>query len=449
LNGSLTVQNSTISGNQSTGSGAGITFYTLDPCPGGACAGIANVFALYNTIIANNGANECLLLGHTGDHVSLSVNGTGNLIMSNGSGSDTVLGAFSPCPPAGAVIISDPQLQPLALNSPGNTRTMAILLSSPAAGAADSGTSLSPDQRGVTRPQNGRYDIGAYEARQPDFSFADIKPIPVDVGSSGSTAVAVNSFEYFNAPVTLAVPTPPTGVTVSFSANPITPPYNGSAASTLSVSLGPDVAAGSYTPAITGTSSPLTHSIVASIIVTPTTAGITNVIGRFLSSGAIDNYGIANALTNKLSTAQSFISAGDNQTAINVLQALLNQLNAQSGKHIAPSAASVLISDTQALQTSVGANLRADPFMGYVLTSNNAAIAGVTVNVLDSSNTVVAAATTDGSGFYFFPLTRSFTLGSAYSVKVTPPSGYKTSTPALQKVTWQATQVVLTNFVLN
>ena len=69
------------------------------------------------------------------------------------------------------------------------------------------------------------------------------------------------------------------------------------------------------TPAASGV---LTHTTSVSVTVRATIAGITNVIGDFLTSGAIDNSGTANALTGKLSTAQSFISAGDNQTAVNV-----------------------------------------------------------------------------------------------------------------------------------
>jgi hypothetical protein len=438
--GVLRVSYSTFSGNQSTGSGAAIVNYS-DCCQPGTGAGPI-IFSLDNTIIANNGPNECFYIGG-----QIEVSGSGNLIMSNGSGSDPLLGTFKPCPMP--VTTSDPQLQPLHPNSPGNTPTMAILTSSPAADAADSATTVATDQRGVTRPQNGRYDIGAYEARPPDFFFSTVNNILVDVGGSGSTTVTVNSFEYFNAPVTLALSTPPTGVSVSFSANPVTPPYNASASSTLSVNLGPTVTAGSYTPTVTGTSSPLTHAVLASIVVTPTTAGIANVIGSFLTTGAIDKFGIANALTSKLSTAQSFISAGDNQTAVNILDALINQLNAQSGKHISASAATVLITDTQALQASLGANLRPDPLMGYVLNSGNAPIGGATVNVLNSSNTVVDIATTDGTGFYLFPLTKGWTLGGSYTVKVTLPKGYKTSTPASQTFTWQAAQLILINSVLN
>ncbi len=104
-------------------------------------------FLLNNTIIANNGASECF--------VTLAIaKGAGNLIMNNGSGAGQ-------CP--GVVITADPQLKPLQLNSPGKTPTMAILPTSPAANKADAGTSLSTDQRGVTRgPQI--FDIGAFQA---------------------------------------------------------------------------------------------------------------------------------------------------------------------------------------------------------------------------------------------------------------------------------------------
>jgi len=150
LNNSLQVTNSTFSGNQSTGSGAAIVVFS-----GGAQgAGKPVNFVLFNTIIANNGANECFFNG------SVLVQGAGNLIVNNGSGT----GQFSSCP--GAVIKSDPQLLPLQLNSPGNTPTMAIFPTSPAANNADSATSLPTDQRGVARPQGGGFDIGAFEARR-------------------------------------------------------------------------------------------------------------------------------------------------------------------------------------------------------------------------------------------------------------------------------------------
>jgi hypothetical protein len=144
----LEITDSTFSGNQSTGSGGAVVVYSDNNAPFAS----AN-FTLNNTIIANNGANECFSRG------IVNVEGKGNLIMNNGSGTSQ----FSPCP--GVVTTSDPQLHPLQLNSPGNTPTMAILPSSSAFNKADLGTSLPRDQRGIWRPQLGGFDIGAFEAR--------------------------------------------------------------------------------------------------------------------------------------------------------------------------------------------------------------------------------------------------------------------------------------------
>jgi hypothetical protein len=151
LDNNLEITNSTFSNNRSTASGAAVVVYKD---VGGA--GPVN-FILNNTIFANNGSDECF---YTGKIDRLKVKGAGNLIMNNGSG-----GKFAPCP--GVAALADPQLLPLQLNSPGNTPTMAILRISSAFNAADSGTSLPTDQRGVARPQLGGFDIGAYEALEP------------------------------------------------------------------------------------------------------------------------------------------------------------------------------------------------------------------------------------------------------------------------------------------
>jgi hypothetical protein len=104
---------------------------------------------------------------------------------------------------------------------------------------------------------------------------------------------------------------------------------------------------------VTGTSLLLTHSITTTVVVKATAAGIANVIAEFLRTGDIDNAGIAKALTSKLSMAEVLISKGDNRAASDVLCALLNELRAQGGKHIKTSAATVLATDTKALQSSL------------------------------------------------------------------------------------------------
>jgi uncharacterized repeat protein (TIGR01451 family) len=152
-NGSLTLVDVTISGNHSsgtggvTGSGGGVVVYS-DSSAG---------FIIQDTIVANNGVNECFFTGN------VTTSGVGNLVMSNGSGTQP----FGACP--GVVTTVDPQLQalePASVNG-GKTPTMAIPLYSSAMGVADPGTSLPSDQHNADRPQpdkaprNG-YDIGAF-----------------------------------------------------------------------------------------------------------------------------------------------------------------------------------------------------------------------------------------------------------------------------------------------
>ncbi len=137
VNGQLTVVDVTISGNQTTGSGGGIVVVQTSP-------GTPTSFTLDDSIISNNGPNECSIIGP-----SVVVNGVGNLIQNNDN-----------C--VGVVTSDDPQLGPLQ-NNGGFTPTMAISKTSSALNTADAVTSLPNDQRGQARPELGGYDIGAFE----------------------------------------------------------------------------------------------------------------------------------------------------------------------------------------------------------------------------------------------------------------------------------------------
>jgi hypothetical protein len=148
VNGHLTVIDATISGNLSTGSDAAITVVQTSP-------GNGTSLTLNNTIIYNNGgkdasgnpigtSKECSIIGS-----SVTISGAGNLIQNNDN-----------CP--GLVTTGNPLLGPLQI-SRGFTPTMAIGPSSAAFNTADAGTSLSADQRGIPRPSDGGFDIGAFE----------------------------------------------------------------------------------------------------------------------------------------------------------------------------------------------------------------------------------------------------------------------------------------------
>lgn len=227
----------------------------------------------------------------------------------------------------------------------------------------------------------------------------------------------------------------------------------------MTVTLGPSIAPNSYSVNVSGTSGALTHSASVTVTVQATIDGTISVINGDQALGCIDNSGVAGALNSKLSAAEADINAGNIQQAINTLMALLNQLQAQRGKHIKTTCTdsngnnfdpdAVLMADVNALLASLGANVSADPILGSVVSKSGIGLSGVTVKLLNSKNSIVGTTTTDVTGFYYFSATDGLTQGANYSGKVTVPKGYKNSTPSSQAFTWKAAMILLNNFVLN
>jgi hypothetical protein len=72
-------------------------------------------------------------------------------------------------------------------------------------------------------------------------------------------------------------------------------------------------------------------------------------IGNSLQLGLIDNAGIANALSAKISAASDAASGGDSTAGSNILNAFKNQVAAQTGHHITDVAPRVLQEDADSL----------------------------------------------------------------------------------------------------
>src|SRR5229473_1567528 len=135
-NGTVTISNSTLSGNSAPGGGSLANF---------------NAASVKNSIVGNSSGGNCY--------------GT---ITASGANLDT----DGSCRSISFTTVTPAQLNlgPLALNPPGTTATQALLPGSAAINAATnctdvSGNSVTTDQRGVARPDNGESacDIGAFE----------------------------------------------------------------------------------------------------------------------------------------------------------------------------------------------------------------------------------------------------------------------------------------------
>jgi predicted outer membrane repeat protein len=161
----LLMTNSTFEGNTAV-QGGGIYFdpnseyivstFTNNTIAGSSGGGLyinKGSLELFNNILADGlTGSDC----HAAD--TAMVTGSNNLIETNSS---------SPNNCSASVLTGDPKLGPLADNG-GLTWTMALLPGSPAIDAGNDANCTAIDQRGVTRPQGAKCDIGAFELSVPD-----------------------------------------------------------------------------------------------------------------------------------------------------------------------------------------------------------------------------------------------------------------------------------------
>jgi hypothetical protein len=201
-NADLSITDSTISGNS-------ITSGTFGTSGGGISATGTGTKTIINSTVSGNTAGDGLSGGGGGASIDGDAAITNSTLAGNAasfSGADlmtfsgavtlknTILGSAGACTPSGGTFVSaapgnnidestscglgttqgnrentNPLLGALALNSPGTTKTHALLPGSPAidTATADCG-GLSADQRGVSRPQptGGACDVGAFELAQ-------------------------------------------------------------------------------------------------------------------------------------------------------------------------------------------------------------------------------------------------------------------------------------------
>jgi hypothetical protein len=118
-----------------------------------------------------------------------------------------------------------------------------------------------------TRIANFKFP-GCGTTATPDFTIgASPSSLTITQGSNGTSTITITSLNGFNSATTLSASGLPSGVTAAFSTNPVTPPANGSATSTLTLTASSSATTGTATVTITGTSGSTTHTTTISLTV--------------------------------------------------------------------------------------------------------------------------------------------------------------------------------------
>jgi len=126
----------------------------------------------------------------------------------------------------------------------------------------------------------------------PNFTIA-ASPTSVTVtqGASGTSTITITSTGGFNSATTLSASGLPSGVTAAFSTNPVTPPANGSATSTLTLTASSSATVGTASVTITGTSGSTTHSATIALTVNASSGTKNFTLSLSPSSFTIDESG--------------------------------------------------------------------------------------------------------------------------------------------------------------
>jgi len=126
-------------------------------------------------------------------------------------------------------------------------------------------------------------------AASPNFTIsASPASVTVNQGASGTSTITITSQNSFSSATTLTATGLPSGVTATFSTNPVTPPANGSASSTLMLTASASATVGTATVTITGTSGSTTHSTTIALTVNSSSGSPNFTLSLSPSSFTID-----------------------------------------------------------------------------------------------------------------------------------------------------------------
>jgi hypothetical protein len=308
--GNLSLTNVTLARNSATEPNGGFL-----PPAGGISNFDGGKLTVANSLIAqqSDGPN-CLFLNPITDAGYNLDNGSSCGFSANGSLSNT-----------------DPLLDPAGLqNNGGPTQTIALEPGSPAIDASPPtvngcGTTITTDQRGVSRPQGSGCDIGAFELVLDSTPPVIAVPGPITVNATSPSGAGVT--------YTVSA-TDPDDAVASLSCAP-------ASASTFPIG----------TTTVTCKASD-THGNTSSATFTVHVKGAAEQLAD-LGKGVV-GVGPGTSLADKVSQVQTYLTANDIADACSTLTALVNELKALSGKTITSGQATTLIATTQRIEAVLG-----------------------------------------------------------------------------------------------
>jgi hypothetical protein len=194
---------------------------------------------------------------------------------------------------------------------------------------------------------NRRVTIYLAAGERVDCTFTDTKRGHIIVDKVTVPSGDLQSFS-------LSMTGGPDTVSQSFSLTDTAPAYDSGAVRPGTYSVSETLPTGwDLTSAICSDGSPVTSIVLdpgetVTCTFTDTKRGLTfdqlaTLVRQYHQDGLIDNQGLSNSLISKLENAQAALRRGQPNVAKNVLRAFINEVQAQSGKHINAIAADALI----------------------------------------------------------------------------------------------------------